>query len=130
MTVLNFKTAETILSKLFPLDSTTQLIKLEAQNVVRGLNTNTCSDYSFDAPIEHDVVLRLTDERAYSKLEASSEAPPLPAAGQLGEGKRGEGGKLGTVSLACVIPHDDTTLTGALDIVKVVIRFCDAPPTL
>ena len=99
--MLDFKSGETILSKTFPLETSAVRVKLEAQKVAHGfswgaLATASSADISFDACIESDVVLRLTDEHAYSKLE------------------------IGTVAISCVIPHDSTSLADALDLAKVL----------
>lgn len=141
VTVLDFKTGSTILCKNFPLETSPLIVKLEAQRLVHcqqhGLSAPTASDFSFDAPVERDVVLRLTDEHMFCKLEAvaftssSLEAPHpslLLAGGRVsGQSKsevgggEGEGGEImGNVSLPCVIPRDDISLTEALNLVKVI----------
>jgi len=67
--------------------------------VANGFDSAAASDFSFDAPFESDVVLRLTDERTYSKL------------------------KFGPVSVSCVIPHDNISLADALDLNKVLATY-------
>jgi hypothetical protein len=99
VTVLNFKSGETILSRDFPRETTTQLLNLEVQKVANGIDSAAASDYSFDAPFESDVVLRLTSEHAYRKLE------------------------FGPVSVSCVIPHDNISLADALDLNKVLAIY-------